>query len=383
MRYRSLVLGSVLAVALAAVPASAQFYVSTTGSDSNPGTLSKPFLTLEKAQTAMQTSSTKITYLRAGTYNRSTSLVLTSSDNNETWATYPSDAAQSASLLYNGSGFLLIDINGASGITISNFTINGGTSGGGGLVDGAIFVEPNSSNIHVTKNKFVNNFNQTDLFVYNSDNIYFQGNTSGPNEFQPVSAHINDTNIHNGLFITDNNVSGFSRMGFELTVDTRRGAWGGTHIDRNVIGPYSDGSAFGGNNIGVSFVTGTRGTVNKCSTVWGNTVNGTSGFAQWGFELGSLGPASTSVEHNTMTNVDAPMFISKAVGTEIENNTITNWGNDPPFFNCVYNQDGGYNGTEWIGTNTLNGSNITGNDGCYAHAPYGTRPPVCSPSAPF
>src|SRR6266481_2645275 len=49
----------------AIVPA---FYVATNGRDSNPGTLAQPFATIAKAQVSMQASSTKITYIRAGTY---------------------------------------------------------------------------------------------------------------------------------------------------------------------------------------------------------------------------------------------------------------------------------------------------------------------------
>ena len=45
------------------------YYVSTTGSDSNPGTLAAPFLTFTKAQQAMQTSSIKTTYILPGTYS--------------------------------------------------------------------------------------------------------------------------------------------------------------------------------------------------------------------------------------------------------------------------------------------------------------------------
>src|SRR5258708_6882933 len=196
MTQRSQALKAVLfAVALAALPVSAQtcsvptaFYVATNGNDSNPGTLANPFLTLGKAQTAMRNSSTKITNLRAGTY-KYPALTLTSADNNETWETYPCDAAQSASLVYNGTGSPLFDIVGGSGITITNFTWNGGTRGGA-RYSAAIVAEQGSNNIHVTSSKFLNNSIQSDLYIYNSDNIYFQGNTSGPNELHPVSAHI-------------------------------------------------------------------------------------------------------------------------------------------------------------------------------------------------
>ncbi|HEY6461115.1 MAG TPA: right-handed parallel beta-helix repeat-containing protein [Polyangiaceae bacterium] len=88
------------------------FYVSTTGDDTNPGTLAKPFLTLGQAQKAMQASKTsKTTYVRAGTYEPTasggscvwgdasgSSIGLSSADAGETWSFYPPDGYGSAIL---------------------------------------------------------------------------------------------------------------------------------------------------------------------------------------------------------------------------------------------------------------------------------------------
>ena len=75
--------------------ASAQtsYYVATNGSDSNPGTLAAPFLTLTKAQSAEEAAGTSIhrnIYLRGGSYYNVTILV-TPSDNNTAWIGYPGD----------------------------------------------------------------------------------------------------------------------------------------------------------------------------------------------------------------------------------------------------------------------------------------------------
>jgi hypothetical protein len=87
------------------------FYVSPGGDDANPGTFAKPFLTLGKAQSAMQGSKTvKTTYLLAGTYSvsafsgtshcdggmGSTAVDLGSADDGETWSYYPPDGFASA-----------------------------------------------------------------------------------------------------------------------------------------------------------------------------------------------------------------------------------------------------------------------------------------------
>ena len=65
------------------------FFVSPNGLDANDGSLSMPFRTLEEAQTAMQASSIKTTYLMGGTYTRSAALTLRASDRGETWVAYP------------------------------------------------------------------------------------------------------------------------------------------------------------------------------------------------------------------------------------------------------------------------------------------------------
>jgi hypothetical protein len=84
------------------------FFVSTTGKDTNPGTVTAPFATLTKAQAAMQASSTvKTTYVRAGTYtppttgtcmygSHTSAITLGSADAGETWAYYPPDGIDSA-----------------------------------------------------------------------------------------------------------------------------------------------------------------------------------------------------------------------------------------------------------------------------------------------
>jgi hypothetical protein len=251
--------------------------------------------------------------------------------------------------------------------------MDGGSSGGDNTISGAIFIENGSSNIHVEGNQFQNNFNQTDIYIYNSDNIYFRGNVSGPNEYQPVSAHVTDSTIHSNLYITDNIMSGFIRMGAEIQDNSGSGSgFGGVHVDRNSI----EQSSNAGDNMAISLVPGAA---NSCNTVWGNTLTTTTpDTGQWGIEIGVLGPASTDIEQNTITDVGAPFFIAPAVATAIQNNTLTNWGNS--FGDGPFNEDGGYNNTQWVGINTLNGTQTAGWAG---HANKGFQPAACSPSTSF
>ena len=60
-------------------------YVSTTGSDTNPGTLSEPFLTIGKARDYIRTINSNMAgdinvYIRGGTYTLSSTLTFTTQD---------------------------------------------------------------------------------------------------------------------------------------------------------------------------------------------------------------------------------------------------------------------------------------------------------------
>jgi hypothetical protein len=349
-------------------PPVAAFYVATNGKNTNAGTLAAPFLTLAKCQTAMQASSTiKTCYIRAGTYQITSEMTFTSSDNGETWETYSGDVAQSA-VIVNNAICNMFWVAGANNVTFTNLTFNGGSAGGGGTTCGALLVANSSTNIYITNNLFQNNSNEVDALVYNSDYVYVQLNTSNLNEYQFFTGQVTDGQQHNHWFVTDNNLSNFSRFGIETSAPV-----GDFHIDRNTITPPSTNT----NSIAISAV-GWGAAI--CGTVWGNTINGnpSSGASpQWGIETQSQGPATTSLENNVINNVAAPFFISIGNGIEISNNTITNFGQDSPYNNYAYTEDGGYSGTEWIGTNTLNSTSVAGWTG---HT-YGAKPTACAPSA--
>lgn len=88
------------AALVAAVPTapSTVFYVSTSGSDSNPGSLALPFATLTHAAAAVRALGPRVpgstaVFVRAGTYYLgATPLVLSEADSNVSWAAYPGDA---------------------------------------------------------------------------------------------------------------------------------------------------------------------------------------------------------------------------------------------------------------------------------------------------
>jgi hypothetical protein len=122
----------------------AQYYVSPTGNDKNPGTLAAPFQTLEKARDTMRASKTKTVYLRGGIYNRTQMLTLTSADDGETWSYYPEDGYNTAILDATEQPFHLesdnniILIQGGSHITINGIQIQN-YYGGGIMIHGGLY----------------------------------------------------------------------------------------------------------------------------------------------------------------------------------------------------------------------------------------------------
>ena len=337
------------------------FYISPTGNDNNPGTIAAPFLTLVRAQQAMRAApvADKVAYLLSGTYTITSPIALNSQDNGETWTTYPGAPADSAVLVNGSSNSKLFDIiynSSVQNLTFSNLTFDGGSSGGN-----AIFIDGTANNIHVQNNLFRNHFNGSDLYIYNSDNIYFQDNTSGPNELEPVAGHVTDNKAHSGIFITDNNISGFNRFGVELQQNSA-GYFQNVHIDRNVVNISAHGNPVG--NEVFSLVSGPSPLGN---TVWGNTVTGVRGDNQVFLELSAN---NTSVEQNSVSQMDWGISFSSTLGSEVENNTFTNVG-------AAFGPDGGYNDTQWVGVNQVNGVSQTG----WSGVPNATaKPAVWSPS---
>lgn len=150
------------------------FYVATTGSDTNAGTLAAPFLTLEKAQSAMEASSTKKTvYIRAGNYTLSShancdfeggtcgiDIGGPGNDNGTTWSYYPPDGYDSASFTAGSTsastglsyGFYS---NGTSNVTINGLAIHNFKYAGIGAVDG-------SNNLTLENNLIYNGYDITD-----------------------------------------------------------------------------------------------------------------------------------------------------------------------------------------------------------------------------
>ncbi|MFD2889175.1 carbohydrate-binding protein [Chitinophaga cymbidii] len=111
------------------------FFVSVKGNDQSEGSFKKPFLTLERARSAIRQSPVKKVYIRTGTYKQISSFILTDEDSGSSWCGYPGDAPNSAVIDGAGVNDVLL-IMGGSNITIDGLTVRNYTSRGIGVHGG-------------------------------------------------------------------------------------------------------------------------------------------------------------------------------------------------------------------------------------------------------
>jgi hypothetical protein len=134
------------------IPTNGAFFVATTGSDSNPGTIDRPFLTLSKGVTAVGNGG--VVYVRGGTYAMSSKLSLTKTTATNTiriWA-YPgempvinasgntSDAISVSGRWYHLKG-LTVMLAGHNGINIS---------GSSNIVEQCTLCSNSNTGLHIT-----------------------------------------------------------------------------------------------------------------------------------------------------------------------------------------------------------------------------------------
>jgi hypothetical protein len=300
-------------------------------------------------------SSGTLLSLAPGTYNVGTALNLKSG---------VSIQCQCGAILKSTSNNRIFTGNPVSNVTISNCVIDG-NSGGPGTTDGAIYLDGYSSGIHIANNTFQNWRRAGDLYLWLANESFVQNNVF-TNGYQPVSWMSDPgSNLLDMLVVSDNNITNYSRMGIETGFSA---TVADIHIDRNVTNNTHDMplSIIGdiGNN---------GGSAN--STIWGNMLlcgNCANAIFEVGVQDTGKAPFDVTVSGNSIYNTVWGMTISSSLGVAILNNTFSNITNGP------FGEDGGWDGTEWIGTNTVNGSPQVGWPG---HT-YGAEPPTYSPSTP-
>lgn len=135
------------------VAAETQYYVSTSGSDSNAGTLNAPWKTLQHAADVATAGST--VYIRGGTYNQK--LKITKSGSSTGAITFSNYASEKP--IIDGTGLSvtglegLIDIQNADYITIQGLELSNYKTATKDLLPIGIYVHGKGSNIKLLNNK--------------------------------------------------------------------------------------------------------------------------------------------------------------------------------------------------------------------------------------
>jgi len=149
------------------------YYVATTGSDSNPGTIAQPWRTIQKAANTMVAGDT--VYIRAGTYReRVVPQHSGSAGQTITYAAYPGETAtidgSSVTLPDDLAG--LFEVSGKSYIKISGLrVVNAGPH------DNNAGILVNDSSYVVVENNYTYNTVSSGIGVWGGDHVTVDGNT--------------------------------------------------------------------------------------------------------------------------------------------------------------------------------------------------------------
>jgi hypothetical protein len=251
----------------------------------------------------------------------------------------------------NPNGLMVFDLRHTqSDVWISGFTINGAPTDG---LSGLVNINNYSYDIHIVNNTFLN-FGAA-MWIWAGNSIYVQGNLFQSGS-QAISSRLNGGSIDTQV-ISDNEFINNTRFAIETghfgTAQTN------FHCDRNLI--------HGTGDLGLSII-GYYGS----GTVWGNEIYGrTTG---GGIELGNGGGGNTCItaSNNYCHDNYGPGFlVAPGPGSVYENNILDSNGGGG------FAKDGGWNGSEWIGVNRIDGVVVTGAFG----ATYGAKPQTYTPSS--
>ena len=303
------------------------FYVSPTGSDSNPGTLSQPWRTIGKAMVTLVAGQTA--YLRAGTYEENTSGPCAASYNKLIWTTsgtstspitiagYPGEASQvivKTAIRLAGSYEVFANVVADRNHTYETFDLacTGGPNvqlyGTHDTVNGVEVRNSNASGVYAEGAAYatlIGNWIHDNGTHYNLDHgVYW---LSGPNS--ALENNIVQHNYANGikvgpnaqsLLVSENTVDGNGRSGITVCGDTSYKSNNNMVAD-NIL-TWNGWSSGGGFGLRTYWETAGVGTGNQAvrNLMYGNT-NGNTWYPGGGMtETGSI--------------FDNPLFANRAGG---------------------------------------------------------------------
>jgi hypothetical protein len=211
------------------------FYVSTTGSDSNPGTLLAPWRTIQHASNSVLAGDT--VFVRGGVYNESVNISVSGSAlaGSITFQTFPGEQA-----IVDGTGLVpstsnpqgLFNITNQSYISIQGFEIRNYQTSNASATPAGIWVSGSGSNIQLLNNVIHNivttsetNGNAFGIAVYGTsapaslDSVTISGNQvyalrTGNSESVNVDGNVTNFVITNNI-VHDNDNIGIDVIGFE------------------------------------------------------------------------------------------------------------------------------------------------------------------------
>jgi hypothetical protein len=209
----------------------ALFYVSTSGSDSNAGTLRSPWRTIQHAANSVTAGAT--VYVMGGVYHESVSIPVSgTSGNNIIFQSYPGQTA-----IVDGTGVSvsgtqgLFNIVGQSYVVIDGFEIQNYKTGNANLTPAGIWVTGLGCYVQLLNNLVHNitttsekNGNAFGIAVYGTettpiDHITISGNQvyslkTGNSESVNVDGNVTNFSITNNI-VHDNDNIGIDAIGFE------------------------------------------------------------------------------------------------------------------------------------------------------------------------
>ncbi|MGZ3768466.1 MAG: right-handed parallel beta-helix repeat-containing protein [Bdellovibrio sp.] len=211
----------------------ANYYVATTGNDSNPGTLSQPWRTISKAAANLIAGDTL--YIRGGTYKEQ--VTPRNSGNGTggiiTYTSYPGETVTidgSAGLNWNWNG--VFDLSNRSYLQISGLRITNSPGFGFYLSD--------STNMKILNNLTYNTI-YSGIFAYHSNTITISGNevalaNNGGGSQESIS--LNNTQ---NFTVSNNKVHGGGKEGIDAKVGSSNGKIFGNNVyDMARVGIYVD-----------------------------------------------------------------------------------------------------------------------------------------------
>jgi parallel beta-helix repeat protein len=184
------------------------YYVSATGSDSNPGTLAASFRTINHAVSFLHPGDTL--YIRGGTYNESLNDVIPSGTSWSAPVTIAAYTGETVILQPPAGASRGIFIDNASYVQISNLIIDGSLISSK-TADGVKISYQRSAyahDIHITGGE-IRNFSENGILITQNTAVNANG-LVGHNVFLNVSIHNNGTTAGHGIYMetSDSAVTG-------------------------------------------------------------------------------------------------------------------------------------------------------------------------------